>query len=234
MLPTNRTAAHTPQSTLDYLSLSSREPSLPPTLGDFLDLLGPEVRTDPMPAAQALSTVIRHLQADAPEGPSIRLWLLVAYAPGLQALAARYCPPGERLEEVASTAAWAFLETLEALGAERLASPWLPREIERDTRRRLVVLLGLRVYQRDSRLMEHTDEKLMEDQVRDDREDAYRTLEERIREMRVSESERTLLVGLHVYGYSLHEMAEQLGQDYRTVRQRHLRLMNRLKKNLAR
>ncbi len=233
MLPTNRTAAHTPQSTLDYQSLASREPSLMSTLGDFLDLLGPTVRTDPAPAAQALSTVIRQLQAGAPEGPSIRLWLLVAYAPGLQALAARYCPPGERLEEVASTAAWAFLETLEALGAERLTSPWLPREIERDTRRRLVVLLGLRDYQRDSRLEERPDEILMADQVRDDREDAYRALEERIGEMRVSESDRTLLVGLHVYGYSLQEMAVQLGQDYRTIRQRHLRLMNRLRKNLG-
>jgi hypothetical protein len=233
MLPTNRTAALTPQSTLDYLSLASREPSLPSTLGDFLDLLGPSVRTDPVPAAQALSTVIRHLQAGAPEGPSIRLWLLVVYAPGLQALSARYCPPGERLEEVASTAGWAFLETLEALGAERLANPWLPREIERDTRRRLVVLLGLRDYQRDSRLEERPDETLMEDQVRDDREDAYQGLEERIQEMRMSESERTLLVGLHVYGYSLQEMAAQLGQDYRTVRQRHLRLMNRLRKNQA-
>ncbi|MDP2361672.1 MAG: sigma-70 family RNA polymerase sigma factor [bacterium] len=227
MLPTKRTDALTPSSLSDYLTLAAREPVLPPSLGDFLALLA-NVKADPVPAVRALAAVIRHLQADPPEGPSIRLWLLVAYAPALQALAVRYRTPGATLDESASAAVWAFLETLQAMSVERLASPWLAREIERDTKDRLRVVVGARDYQQDARRAERPDEALMEDRVRDERTDAYQALEDLIQDMPVTEAERTLLSGLYVYGYTLREMADMAGEAYNTVQKRFYRLMRRL------
>jgi RNA polymerase sigma factor (sigma-70 family) len=230
MLPTNRTDALTPPSLSDYLTLAAREPALPPSLGDFLALLA-KVKADPLPAVRALAAVIRHLQADPPEGPSIRLWLLVAYAPALQALAVRYRTPGATLDESASSAVWAFLETLQAMSVERLASPWLAREIERDTKDRLRVVVGARDYQQDARRAERPDEALMEDRVRDERTDVYQALEDLIQDMPVTEAERTLLSGLYVYGYTLREMADMAGEAYNTVQKRFYRLMRRLEKS---
>jgi RNA polymerase sigma factor (sigma-70 family) len=230
MLPTNQTAAYTAQSIADYQTLAGREPALPSALGDFLALLGPGAKDRHAERQAALSAAIRHLQADPPEGPSIRLWLLVTYAPALQALAVRYRTPGATLDESASAAAWAFLETLQALSAERMSSPWLAREIERDTKDRLRVVLGVREYQQDARVDVTTDEALMDDRVRDDRADAYQALEDLIQDMPVTEAERTLLSGLYVYGYTLQEMADMTGETYGAVQQR----FNRLKKRLQR
>lgn len=176
-----------------------------------------------------LSAAIRHLQAGAPEGPSIRLWLLTSYAPALQALAVRYRKPNEGMDEAVSAAAWAFLETLQALGAERLESPWLAREIERDTKDKLRVATGSRDYQKDTRVETVPDDALMEDRIEDGRADAYQVLEDLIQDMPVSEAERELLAGLYVYGYSLREMASMAGEDYFTVQKRHKRLLKRLR-----
>lgn len=233
MLPTKRTDALAPRSIADYVTLAAREPALPPTVSDFLDLLSPLAKDMYATRQAALSAAIRHMQAGAPEGPSIHLWLLTSYAPALQALAVRYRKPSESLDEAISAAIWAFLETLHGMGEARLNSPWLAREIERDTKDRLRVMAGVRDYQQAGRLEATPDDALMEDRVEDEREDAYQALEDMIQDMPVTEAERGLLAGLYVYGYSLHEMAVQLGQDYRTVRQRHLRLMNRLRKNLG-
>lgn len=229
MLPTKRTDALTPQSIADYETLAAREPALPPTVGDFLDLLGPRAKDQHAARQAALSAAIRHMQAGAPEGPSIRLWLLTSYAPALQALAVRYRKPDEGMDEAVSAASWAFLETLQALGAERLRSPWLAREIERDTQRRLAYHGGH--WESNHRLLTEArpDEELMEDRIEDGRADAYQALEDLIQDMPVSEAERGLLAGLYVYGYSLREMASMAGEDYFTVQKRHKRLLKRLR-----
>jgi hypothetical protein len=230
MLPTNQTAAYTAQSIADYQTLAAREPALPPALGDFLALLGPGAKDRHAERQAALSAAIRCLQADPPEGPSIRLWLLVTYAPALQALAVRYRTPGATLDESGSAAAWAFLETLQALSAERLSNPWLAREIERDTQRRLAYHGGLWDGNRKEQVDSTPDESLMGDRIPDDRADAYQALEDLIQDMPVTEDERTLLSGLYVYGYTLQEMADMTGETYGAVQQR----FNRLKKRLQR
>jgi hypothetical protein len=233
MLPIHRADAFTPQSTSDYQSIAAREPALPPNLDDFLALLGPEGKVQPIERQAALSAAIRHLQAQVPEAASIQLWLLVSFAAALQILAARFQNTSRDSKDAASTVAWAFLETLHAMGEERLASPWLAREIVRDTRRRLLVLLGLRDYQQETRLEELPDEALMEDRLPDESPDACRDLEEWIHDQPITHDEQALLSGLYVYGYSLRDMAERTGQAYETVKKRHQRLLARLKKNHA-
>lgn len=233
MLPIHHADAFTPKSTSDYQSLAAREPDLPPTLEGFLALLGPEGKDRQAERQAALSTVVRHLQAQAPEGSSIQLWLLVSFAGALQDLATRFKNSRRDPKEAASAVAWAFLETLLTLGEERLASPWLAREIVRDTQRRLLVLLGLRDYQQESRLEELYDEALMEDRLPDETSDAYHVLEEWIHDQSITHGEQALLAGLYVYGYSLQDMAEQTGQAYETVKKRHQRVLARLKKNHA-
>ena len=233
MLPIHRADALTSQSTSDYQSLAAREPALPVTLAAFLALLGPEGKSQPIERQVALSAAIRHLQAQDPETASIQLWLLVSFAAALQILAARFQNHRRDPRDAASAVAWAFLETLHALGAERLASPWLAREIVRDTRRRLLVLLGLRDYQQETRLEETPDEALMEDRLPSESPDAYGDLEEWIHDQPITHDEQALLSGLYVYGYSLHDMAERTGQAYETVKKRHQRLLARLRKNHA-
>ena len=229
MLPTKRTHALAPRSIADYETLAAREPALPPTVGDFLDLLGPGAKDQHAARQAALSAAIRHLQAGAPEGPSIRLWLLTSYAPALQALAVRYRKPDETLDEAASAAAWAFLETLQALGGDRIASPWLAREIERDTQRRLAYHGGHWEGNRRQTLEELPDDALMEDRLEDERADAYQALEDLIQDMPVTEVERGLLAGLYVYGYTLKEMAAIAGEDYETTKKRHTRVIARIR-----
>ena len=231
MLPIHRADAFTSQSTSDYQSLAAREPALPATLAAFLALLGPEGKDRQIERHAALSAAIRHLQGQVPEAASIQLWLLVSFAGPLQILAARFQNTTGDPRESACAVAWAFLETLLALSEDRLTSPWLAREIVRDTRRRFLVLLGLRDYQQESRLVEMPDESLMEDRLLDESEDAYHALEEWIHDQPITEDEQALLVGLYVYGYSLQEMADQAGQAYETVKKRHQRLLARLKKN---
>ena len=233
MLPIQRDDAFTPQSTSDYQSLAALEPALPATLAAFLALLGPECKGLQIERQAALSAAVRHLQAQLSEAASIQLWLLISFAAPLQILAARFQNTTDDQRESASAVAWAFLETLHALSTERLASPWLAREIVRDTRRRLLVLLGLRDYQREARLEEAPDEALMEDRLPSENQDAYHALEEWIHDQPINHEEQVLLAGLYVYGHSLHDMAERTGQAYETVKKRHQRLLARLKKNLT-
>lgn len=231
MLPIHRADAFRSQSTSDYQSLAAREPALPATLTAFLALLGPEGKGQRIERQAGLSAVIRHLQIQAPEAASIQLWLLVSFAAPLQILAARFQSATSDPRESASAVAWAFLETLLTLNEERLASPWLAREIVRDTRRRLLVFLGLRDYQQEARLEVAPDEALMEDRLVDESEDAYHALEEWIHDQPIAHDERALLTGLYIYGYSLQEMAQRTGQAYETVKKRHQRLLARLKRN---
>jgi hypothetical protein len=229
MLPASHTDAHTAASTSDYLSLVAREPSLPPTLADFMTLLGPGAKDQHEARHAALSAAIHHLQAGAQEAASIQLWLLVSYAPALQAMALRYRVPGASLEETESSVVMAFLETLLATSAARLQGQWLVREIERDTQDRLRVALGLRDYQKENTIAATPDEALMADRLPDDRSDAYQSLQDLIQDMPITEAERSLLVGVFVYGFTLREIATQTGELYDTTQKRHVRLLKRLR-----
>jgi hypothetical protein len=228
MLPTQQDA-FTTASTTAYLSLAAREPALPPTLVGFMTLLGRGAKEQREARQAALSSSIRHLQAGAPESASIQLWLLVTYAPALQALAGRYRMTGSSLEETESAVVLAFLETLMGLGVGRLQDPCLANEIQRDTKLKLRVALGLRDYQQEARLACAPDEALMADRLPDDRADAYQALQDLIQDMPISDAERGVLIGLYVYGYSLQEFAAQAGEDYYTVQKRHKRLLARLR-----
>jgi hypothetical protein len=229
MLPASHTAAHTTASTTDYFSLAAREPALPSTLADFLALLGRGAKDRLEARHAALSAVIRHLQAGAPEAPSIQLWLLVSYAAALQGLAARYQMTGMGLAESESSVVMAFLETLLLLPEKRLVDPCLALELLRDTKYRLRVLLGLRDYQQEVKLACLPDESLMADRLPDERTDAYQALQDTILDLPLTEAERGLLIGLYVYGYSLQECAAQSGEAYDTTQKRHKRLLKRLR-----
>ncbi|MFA7329747.1 MAG: hypothetical protein WC326_01620 [Candidatus Delongbacteria bacterium] len=233
MLPSKQDA-FTPASTTDYLALAAREPALPPTLTDFLALLGPAAKTQQAARQAALSASIHHLQAGVPEAASIQLWLLVSYAPALQALAGRYRMTGSSLEETESSVIMAFLETLMGLGEGRLTNPCLAHELLRDTKLRLRVAQGLRDYQRVAKVTIAPDEVVMQDHVPDERVDAYQSLQDLIQDMPLTDAERGLLVGLYVYGYSLQEMASMLGEAYDTTQKRHNRLLKRLRQKRER
>ncbi|MDP2362006.1 MAG: hypothetical protein Q8O14_14860 [bacterium] len=229
MLPTKHADAYTPASTSDYLSLAAREPGLPPTLADFMTLLGPGAKERQAARQAALSACIRHLQTGAPEAPSIQLWLLVTYAPALQAMAGRYHLPAQSREEVHSSIVMAFLETLLNLSEKRLADAYLEQEIANDARRRLAYHEGLWQSNRAERVTATPDEALMADSLPDDRADAYQALQDLILDMPITDAERSVLVGLYVYGYTLHELAAAADEDYFTVQKRHKRLLKRLR-----
>lgn len=230
MLPTKRTDAFTPQSISDYQTLAAREPALPPALGDFLELLGPQAKNRHAERQAALSTAIRHLQASPPERQSIQLWLLVSYAPALQALTRRYAPHGAPPAETESTVVLAFLEVLQAMSTERLADAYLEKRIVDDARRRLMVLLGIRDYQRSEDFESVADGAVQEDQAPDERVDGYEALLAQINELPITNADRTLLISLYVYGYNMAELADQMGVTRQAIRQRLERLTTRLKK----
>ena len=228
MLPTKRTDALTPQSIADYQALVAENAALPPTLEDFLTLLGPEGKGRHDERRAALATVIQHLQAGHSVSASIQLWLLVSYNPPLHNLVGRYASPHSDTE---SMVVLAFLEVLQAMSAERLADAYLERRIVDDARRHLLVLLGIRDYQQADRLEFVADEATQNDRVPDEKEDVYETLQARINEMPITDTERDLLVGIYVYGYNMSELAEQMGVPHDTVKKRYQRLLVRLKKN---
>lgn len=233
MLPTSPSEAFTQASTSDYLSLATREQALPSTLAEFMALLGLNAKKHPQAASAAIGIVVRHLQAGAPEAPSIQLWLLVAYAPALQAMAMRHRTTGASLKETESVVVWAFLETLQGLGDKRLTDPCLMLELVRDTRRRVAYHGGFWAGNHAGQVETATDEALMADRLPDDRADAYQALQDLIRDLPVSEAERTLLIGLHVYNHSLKELAFLSGEAYDALQKRHFRLMARLRKKAA-
>lgn len=233
MLPTKHADADTPASTADYLALAAREPALPPTLKEFMGLLGMNAKKAPAVASAAISMVVRLLQAGVPESPSIQLWLLTAYAPALQAMAIHYRKNNTDQSESESAVVWAFLETLLGLGENRLVDPCLMLEIVRDTQRRLAYHEGFWKSNHVAQVETTPDDSLMADRLPDARTDAYQALQDLIQDMPVTAAERTVLVGLYVYNYSLQELAAQTGEAYKTLQQRHRRLLARLRaKNL--
>ncbi|MFA7329846.1 MAG: sigma-70 family RNA polymerase sigma factor [Candidatus Delongbacteria bacterium] len=232
MLPTKRTDAHTPQSISDYQTLAARETALPPALGDFLELLGPRAKDRHGERQAALSAAIRHLQASPPERQSIQLWLLVSYAPALQALARRYSPHGTPPAETESTVVLAFLEVLQGMSTERLADAYLEKRIVDDARRRLMVLLGIRDYQQAEDIEFVENDVVQEDRAPDERVDGYEALLAQINDMPITDADRTLLISLYVYGYNMAELADQWQVPHETIKKRHQRLLGRLKKNL--
>jgi hypothetical protein len=228
MLPTKQDALAS-ASTTDYLALAAREPALPPTLSDFLALLGPANKIQQAARQAALSACVRHLQTDVPESASIQLWLLVSFAPALQAMAGRYQLTGSSLDESVSSVVMAFLETLHALGETRLADPCLALEVVRDTQRRLAYHQGMWASNHAERVVATPDESIMADRRTDERADSYQALQDLIQDMPISGAERGVLIGLYVYGYTLQEFAKQSGEPYKTVQQRHHRLLRRLR-----
>jgi DNA-directed RNA polymerase specialized sigma24 family protein len=230
MLPTKRTQAFTPQSIADYQTLTAYEGALPPTLGDFLALLGPEGKGRHDERQAALSAAIRSLQAGHPAHASIQLWLLVSYAAALQALVRRYTPHGSSPAETESTVVLAFLEVLLGMSAERLADPYLEKRVAEDTKDRLRVHLGLRDYQQGEGIEVVEDDAVQEDRVPDEHVDGYEALLARINDLPITDADRAMLISLYVYGYNMAEIADQMGVTRQAIRQRIDRLTTRLKK----
>lgn len=230
MLPTKRAQAYTPESIAHYQALAAEDPTLPATLEDFLALLGPEGKGRHEERRAALAAVIQRLQAGHPASTSIQLWLLVSYAAALHALAIRYQTPGSAPAEMESTVVLAFLEVLQAMSAERLADLYLLNLLTDDVKGRLRVLLGIRDYQQDDRIEVVDDEAVQDDRAPDERVDGYEALQAQINELPITDVDRDLLVGLYVYGYNMSELAAQMGLSHETIRQRHHRVLQRMKK----
>jgi RNA polymerase sigma factor (sigma-70 family) len=232
MLPTKRTDALTPQSIADYQALAAQNATLPPTLEDFLALLGPEGKGQHEERRAALAAVIQQLQAGHPVSASIQLWLLVTYNPPLHSFVGRYgTHRSEDRSDTESAVVLAFLEVLQTMSSERLADAYLEKRIVDDARRRLMVLLGIRDYQQADRVEFVEDEAVQDDRAPDERVDSYDALQAQINEMPITNADRDLLVGIYVYGYNMSELAQQMGVPHDTVKKRHQRLLGRLKKN---
>ncbi|MFA7331952.1 MAG: sigma-70 family RNA polymerase sigma factor [Candidatus Delongbacteria bacterium] len=232
MLPTKRTDALTPQSVADYLTLAAENAALPATLEAFLALLGPEGKDKNEERKAALATVLQKLQTGHPARASIQLWLLVAYAPLLRGLAGRYSRNGNEQADVESTVVVAFLETIQGTPEARLKDAFLQKRVLDDTKDRVRVHLGLRDYQQDNRIELVADDAVQEDRAPDERVDGYESLLAQINELPIAASDRDLLVGIYVYGYSMAELAERWHIPHDTVKKRYQRLLRRLKEKL--
>lgn len=230
MLPTKRTQAFTPQSIADYQTLAAQEGALPPTLGDFLALLGPEGKGRHVERQAALSAAIRCLQAGHAARESIQLWLLVAYAPLLRELAGHYSQKGEQAD-VESTVIVAFLESIQGAPPARLHDAFLQKRILDDTRGRVRVHLGLRDYQQSTRIEVVEDDAVQGDRMPDEHVDGYDALLARIDDLPITHADRAMLISLYVYGYNMSELASHLEITPQAVKQRFDRLMKRIKKN---
>lgn len=222
-----RETVFTCQSLADYSTLTARTPELPDTLDEMLEELGEDKASKSFYERKdvILQALVTALQTNCREVGSIQLWMLFVFNKSIHQLAHRYSTPAHSDEETYNDIVWCFLETLHRFYRTKDQTfKFVSKNLLRDTVTRIRRHYGYR----DSIPKEPT---IPLDDLQEAGWDAPQPEQiDYIRSLPISDADKYLLIGQHLYGYNQKEMAEKLGISPTALRQRHSRLLKRIRK----
>lgn len=208
----------TAESRAEYQKLVEQKPELPPDLEGLFQILGSRAKDQQALQDQILRTLVTHMQSPT-GGPSVQTWLLWAFQGLVVGLASKYVRPDRPFDEVIGDATWCLLEVLNTISLEHKFFTW---KILMETKKLVRRQYGI------ERLSVPPEEIILDQTQLEER---LVTAQEAdfLDGFNLSNEQRDLLIGHYIYGYSLKELAHQMGVNPNTLYQRISRLIRRLR-----